>query len=297
MPCPCPCPPPAAHSVLDSELEAVLLSKAAQFGLPGDWVSRLDRLDPERRQVLRVRSCVAQSHAAQVLRGGDMILAVGGRPVTCFHDVERLVTDAAAAALVAAAAAGRGVAAGKAAAVPAEAAGPNSSSGKAQQHGGSPPPRLQELPDMEMDEEGERRGGEDDRRPAKRVRNNNGGGPQGSTMTIEATAGGGAAVAARASPDGEVTGPSSVPLGGQSAPAVAAAPHTQAPAAQPPPQLGPGQDQQQQHVLAPDGSLRPVMPLTIFRGGSVVGVDVVLGREDGMGTGRLVHWWVWWGRG
>ncbi len=42
---------PRAHSVLDAELEAVLLSKAAQFGLPGEWVSRLDQLDPERRQV------------------------------------------------------------------------------------------------------------------------------------------------------------------------------------------------------------------------------------------------------
>ena len=37
--------------VLDAELEPLLLSKAAQFNLPGAWVSRLDRLDPERRQV------------------------------------------------------------------------------------------------------------------------------------------------------------------------------------------------------------------------------------------------------
>jgi hypothetical protein len=54
--------------VLDAELEALLLSKAAQFGLPGAWVSRLDKLDPERRQVLRVRTCVALSHAAVVLK-------------------------------------------------------------------------------------------------------------------------------------------------------------------------------------------------------------------------------------
>lgn len=52
--------------VLDAELEALMLSKAAQLGLPAAWVSRLDRLDQERRQVLRVRSCVANSHAAQV---------------------------------------------------------------------------------------------------------------------------------------------------------------------------------------------------------------------------------------
>ena len=37
--------------MLDAELEAVLLSKASQFGLPAEWVARLDRLDAERRQV------------------------------------------------------------------------------------------------------------------------------------------------------------------------------------------------------------------------------------------------------
>lgn len=41
-----------------------------QFGLPTEWISRLVRLDPERRQVLRVHSCVAGSHAQQVGRGG-----------------------------------------------------------------------------------------------------------------------------------------------------------------------------------------------------------------------------------
>jgi hypothetical protein len=51
---------------MDAELEAVLLPKAAQLGLPSDWVSLLDDLDPERRQALRVRSTVANSHAAQV---------------------------------------------------------------------------------------------------------------------------------------------------------------------------------------------------------------------------------------
>ena len=37
--------------VLDAELEALLLSKAAQFRLPAEWVTRLASLDPERRQV------------------------------------------------------------------------------------------------------------------------------------------------------------------------------------------------------------------------------------------------------
>jgi hypothetical protein len=40
-----------------------------QFGLPTEWVLRLVKLDPERRQVLRVRSCTANSHAQQVRLG------------------------------------------------------------------------------------------------------------------------------------------------------------------------------------------------------------------------------------
>lgn len=77
--------------VLDAELEAVLLSKAAQLGLPAEWVSLLDDCDPERRQVLRVRSATAESDAARVLSSGDMILAVNGQPVTSFTDVESII--------------------------------------------------------------------------------------------------------------------------------------------------------------------------------------------------------------
>jgi hypothetical protein len=72
-------------------LEAVLLSKAAQLGLPAEWVSLLDDCDPERRQVLRVRSTTAESDAARVLISGDMILAVNGQPVTSFTDVESII--------------------------------------------------------------------------------------------------------------------------------------------------------------------------------------------------------------
>lgn len=42
---------PPSVRVLDVELEGVLLSKAAQLGLPDAWVARLTRLDPQRRQV------------------------------------------------------------------------------------------------------------------------------------------------------------------------------------------------------------------------------------------------------
>ena len=117
-----------------------------QFGLPTEWVSRLVRLDPERRQVLRVHSRVAGSHAQevraqllllqmdglaclscsmldsnltililipcacvaplQVLCDADMVLAISGQPVSSYNDVERIIAEAAAAAAVAGLAAG-----------------------------------------------------------------------------------------------------------------------------------------------------------------------------------------------
>lgn len=38
-----------------------------------------------------MRSCVARSHAAQVLKDGDLVLAVNGQPVTSYGHVENIV--------------------------------------------------------------------------------------------------------------------------------------------------------------------------------------------------------------
>ncbi len=42
-------------------------------------------------QVLRVRGCVAHSHAAAILKDGDLVLAVNGQPVTSYGHVEDIV--------------------------------------------------------------------------------------------------------------------------------------------------------------------------------------------------------------
>ena len=55
--------------------------------------SFIDKAAP-RAQVLRVRSCVAGSDAERVLRAGDLLLAVNGRPVTSCSAVQRLVEAA-----------------------------------------------------------------------------------------------------------------------------------------------------------------------------------------------------------
>ncbi|GAB4832400.1 Protease Do-like 7 [Ancistrocladus abbreviatus] len=74
--------------ILEVELYPTLLSKARGFGLSDDWVQALVRKDPLRRQVLRVKGCLAGSKAENTLEQGDMILAINKEPVTCFHDIE-----------------------------------------------------------------------------------------------------------------------------------------------------------------------------------------------------------------
>ncbi|KAF5747459.1 DegP protease 7 isoform 1 [Tripterygium wilfordii] len=74
--------------ILEVELYPTLLSKARSFGLSNDWVKALVKKDPIRRQVLRVKGCLAGSKAENLLEQGDMVLAINKEPVTCFHDIE-----------------------------------------------------------------------------------------------------------------------------------------------------------------------------------------------------------------
>ena len=74
--------------ILEAELYPTLLSKARSFGLSDKWVQALAEKDSIRRQVLRVKGCLAGSQAERILEQGDMLLAISGKPVTCFRDVE-----------------------------------------------------------------------------------------------------------------------------------------------------------------------------------------------------------------
>eukprot|EP00252_Welwitschia_mirabilis_P018169 TRINITY_DN40411_c0_g1_i1.p1 TRINITY_DN40411_c0_g1~~TRINITY_DN40411_c0_g1_i1.p1 ORF type:complete len:1096 (+),score=238.79 TRINITY_DN40411_c0_g1_i1:357-3644(+) len=74
--------------ILEAELFPTLLSKARSFGLSDKWVNALAKKDPIRRQVLRVKGCLAGSRAEHVLEQGDMLLAINGEPITNFQDVE-----------------------------------------------------------------------------------------------------------------------------------------------------------------------------------------------------------------
>lgn len=74
--------------ILEVELYPTLLSKARSFGLSDDWVQALVKKDPTRRQVLRVKGCLAGSKAENLLEQGDMVLAIDKEPITCFRDIE-----------------------------------------------------------------------------------------------------------------------------------------------------------------------------------------------------------------
>ncbi|OMO95687.1 hypothetical protein COLO4_15722 [Corchorus olitorius] len=76
--------------ILEVELYPTLLSKARSFGLSDDWIQALVKKDPVRRQVLRVKGCLAGSKAEKLLEQGDMVLAVNKEPVTCFRDIENV---------------------------------------------------------------------------------------------------------------------------------------------------------------------------------------------------------------
>ncbi|KAL1211491.1 Protease Do-like 7 [Cardamine amara subsp. amara] len=74
--------------ILEVELYPTLLSKARSFGLSDEWIQILVKKDPVRRQVLRVKGCLAGSKAENLLEQGDMVLVVNKMPVTCFNDIE-----------------------------------------------------------------------------------------------------------------------------------------------------------------------------------------------------------------
>ncbi len=77
--------------LLDAEFDVLQLAKASDHGVPHEWVERLMRADPVRRQALTVAGVVADTGAAASLKGGDVVLTAGGQPAVSFRGVERAV--------------------------------------------------------------------------------------------------------------------------------------------------------------------------------------------------------------
>ncbi|MDE2263003.1 MAG: PDZ domain-containing protein [Gammaproteobacteria bacterium] len=82
----------ALHS-LDVELDPEPLASARQMGLSPQWSSKLAAHSPTERQVLTVVRTVGGSPAASLLQPGDLVLALDGKVVTEFREVERATAD------------------------------------------------------------------------------------------------------------------------------------------------------------------------------------------------------------
>ncbi len=81
------------RTLYSAEIEFGLLSlaEARQLGLAEDWIERVTAHTPKRRTVLTVDRLVAGSPAARLLEPGDLLLAVDGKVVNSFADVNAVV--------------------------------------------------------------------------------------------------------------------------------------------------------------------------------------------------------------
>jgi pro-apoptotic serine protease NMA111 len=82
----------ALHS-LEAELVPEPLASARQMGLPEGWTGKLAAHSPTERQVLTVVRTVGGSPASSLLQPGDLVLALDGRVVTEFREVEQAAAD------------------------------------------------------------------------------------------------------------------------------------------------------------------------------------------------------------
>jgi S1-C subfamily serine protease len=81
------------HS-LETELIPMQLADARQLGLSDEWLKKLELHDGTERQALMVVRLVGGSNASKLLQQGDILLALDGRTVTHFDEVEHAVADA-----------------------------------------------------------------------------------------------------------------------------------------------------------------------------------------------------------
>jgi pro-apoptotic serine protease NMA111 len=75
----------------EAEFDVESLASARKLGLSDDWVRKFEDHDPQRRQVLSIDRLVAGTPAASLLEPGDLLLAIDGKVVNRFREVERAV--------------------------------------------------------------------------------------------------------------------------------------------------------------------------------------------------------------
>lgn len=76
---------------LEMELGYMPLFAARKLGLDESWLEKLEKHNPSKRRALSVSRLVAGTPAAEVMKNGDMILAVDDKIVTTFRELEGAV--------------------------------------------------------------------------------------------------------------------------------------------------------------------------------------------------------------
>ncbi|HVO46783.1 MAG TPA: trypsin-like peptidase domain-containing protein [Steroidobacteraceae bacterium] len=80
------------HS-LEAEFTVQPLASAREIGLSDEWTRKLAEENPTQRQVLTVVRMVGGTPASRLLQQGDLVLAIDGKVVTRFREVERAAAD------------------------------------------------------------------------------------------------------------------------------------------------------------------------------------------------------------
>jgi S1-C subfamily serine protease len=76
---------------LELELGYTPLFAARKLGLDESWLEKLEKHNPDKRRALSITRLVAGGPAAEILKNGDMILAIDDEIVTTFRELERAV--------------------------------------------------------------------------------------------------------------------------------------------------------------------------------------------------------------
>jgi len=75
--------------MLPIELYTIPISKARSgMGLPDEWVKQLELCHDDRRQVMAIKQCTANTNAFEQLQSGDLVLSIDGKVVSKDFDIE-----------------------------------------------------------------------------------------------------------------------------------------------------------------------------------------------------------------
>ena len=74
---------------LEAEFTYMPLFSARNIGVDEEWIDRLEENNPVSRRALSITRLVAGTPASEVLRNGDIVMAVDGQVVTSFRALEK----------------------------------------------------------------------------------------------------------------------------------------------------------------------------------------------------------------